>query len=168
MTSIHSFSPVARADARLLILGSMPGEKSLAEQQYYAHPRNAFWSITGELFNFSPLAPYKERALAIIEARVALWDVMATCKRQSSLDSDIVESSIIANDFNVFFGQHPLVEAVYFNGQKAAQSFMKRVAPGLDPGNSISTTVLPSTSPAHAALNWEKKFNAWNRLLNFD
>ena len=165
MATINSFQPVARADARLLILGSMPGRKSLADQQYYAHPRNAFWKIAGELFPLDPAASYEQRCVSLMDSRVALWDVMAACTRSSSLDSDIVESSIIANDFNAFFQRHCEIETVCCNGLKAAHSYRKYVEPGLQPGLDLPCTQLPSTSPANAGMSFEKKLAAWAVII---
>ena len=160
---VCSFAPVARADAKVLILGSMPGRISLARQQYYAHPRNQFWAIMGELFGAGPELPYDERLLILQENGVALWDVLKECYRESALDADIVEASIIANDFAAFFARHRQIGRVYFNGAKAEQAFRKYVLHGLDlPG--VELIKLPSTSPAHAAMAGDKKLAAWRRI----
>ena len=82
MSRVHSFPPLADAQARLLILGSMPGRASLQANQYYAHPRNAFWPIMGSLIGFAADDPYQRRCDALLAAGVALWDVMASCRRQ--------------------------------------------------------------------------------------
>lgn len=161
METIHGFPPLAREDACLLILGSMPGKRSLAEQRYYAHPQNAFWKITGELFQFDAQAPYHLRTNSLKDSGVALWDVMAACSRESSLDSDIVESTIVANDFNRFFTGHPEIKAVFFNGLKAAQAYRKFVQPRLRPASVLPTSRLPSSSPAHASMTFAKKLEAW-------
>jgi TDG/mug DNA glycosylase family protein len=166
MEIIHSFPPVARADARLIVLGSMPGKMSLARQEYYAHPRNVFWRIAGELFHFNHEAPYDQRKSSLMMSRVALWDVMAACSRSSSLDSDIVESSIIANDFKRFFPRHPEIRAVFFNGLKAEQCYRKFVEPGLDGQRALPGLRLPSTSPANAGISFENKLEAWRVILD--
>ena len=97
MTSptLQSFAPLVAADARILILGNMPGVKSLVAQQYYAHPRNAFWRITGELFDFDPAAPYPARVAALTAAGVAVWDVLKHCRRVGSLDASVEPDSMV-------------------------------------------------------------------------
>ena len=167
MSFVQSFPPLATADARLLILGSMPGKRSLAEQQYYAHPHNAFWPIMAELFGFDVTAPYAERCAALSAAGVAVWDVLAACTRESSLDSDIVESSIVPNDFAGFLSAHPGIQAIYFNGAKAESSFNTHVLPTLSEAHAAIRRHrrLPSTSPAHAGLRFEAKLDAWQRAI---
>ncbi len=93
------FPPIARADARLLILGSLPGRASLDARRYYAHPRNAFWPILGDLLGFDPAAPYQARVDALLAARVAVWDVCAAAVRPGSLDAAIAPASVRPNDF---------------------------------------------------------------------
>jgi double-stranded uracil-DNA glycosylase len=162
MARIHSFPPVSSADARLLILGSMPGKESLRQNQYYALPQNAFWRIMGELVGARPGLPYEER-LAILKASgIALWDVLASCERKSSLDSHIRNEC--ANDFASFFARHPHIMRVCFNGGKAEQCFRKYVQSGqtLPP---LKFCRLPSTSPAHAGMRYEDKLRAWRTVI---
>jgi double-stranded uracil-DNA glycosylase len=164
MATVRSFDPVARADARVLILGSTPGILSLAQNQYYAHPRNSFWTIMGELFGAGPTLPYAER-LHILQAQgVALWDVVKQCYRESALDSDIEEASIIVNDFGSFFAAHPEICRVYFNGTKAQQAFRKYVLPGLQGLDHIQLIRLPSTSPANASITAVSKLEQWREI----
>lgn len=164
MRPIQSFEPVSRADANVLILGSMPGKASLSAEEYYAHPRNAFWKIMEQLFGIASDAPYRERLQQLTANRVALWDVMRACHRESSLDSDIVEASIVPNDFASFFDAHPKVDRVYFNGAKAESSYRKHVSPTLADPDPIAYLRLPSTSPAHAALSLKQKIAIWKRI----
>ena len=99
MTLVHSFLPVEDHDAEKLILGSMPGKASLAAGQYYAHPRNHFWPIIAELFGVSADISYETRLFILKSQRIALWDVLASCSRKSSLDARIEKSSDMINDF---------------------------------------------------------------------
>lgn len=161
MATVRSFEPVALSDARALILGSMPGIISLEQNQYYAHPRNLFWSIMGELFGAGPQLPYEER-LHILQANgVAVWDVLKECYRESALDSDIEEASIVTNDFAGFFARHRQIRRVYFNGTKAQQAFRRYALPALTGVEHIELTRLPSTSPANASIPVGKKLEDW-------
>lgn len=159
------FPPIARTDARCLVLGSMPSRQSLAQQQYYAHPRNAFWPVMEAMLGFEANAPYARRADAVQAAGIALWDVIATCRRPGSLDADIDETTMEVNDFATFFRRHSAIEAVFFNGQKARQVFQKHALPALPLGRELFMTALPSTSPAHASLDRAAKLRAWRAAL---
>ncbi len=166
MTRVFSFPPVSAPDATVLILGSMPGKRSLAENQYYAHPQNTFWRIVGTVFDFDPALPYAQRCDALRAAGVALWDVLGECERPGSLDSNIVEETIAPNDFAGFLATHPHIGAICFNGAKAEQSFLRHVLPGLnDTQRAIPRHRLPSTSPAHAGMRFEEKLASWREAL---
>lgn len=156
----QGFPPVSGADARLLILGSMPGKASLEAAEYYAFPRNAFWKIMGELFGAGPELDYPSRLQKLLSQRIALWDVIGSCHRPGSLDSAIVDDGLVTNDFEHFMAQHRHISHVCFNGQTAATLFGKKVQPGLT-GDFVYHT-LPSTSPAHAARSYADKLEAWS------
>jgi hypoxanthine-DNA glycosylase len=158
---VHSFPPIARAGARVLILGTMPGRESLRKGQYYAHPRNAFWRVAGEIFGFDAQAAYRTRASSLAACGVALWDVLKSCTRASSLDSDIVSSSIVPNDIGNLLARHPRIRRICFNGAKAEYLYMRHVRPRLDGRPDIEYLRLPSTSPAHASLPFPQKLRAW-------
>lgn len=164
MQRIRSFSPVSNADARVLILGSVPGKKSLEKHQYYGHPLNAFWKIMGEIAGAHPDLAYKKRLDALKASGIALWDVLASCVRKSSLDSHIQEEA--ANDFAAFFAAHPLVAHVFFNGAKAEQSF-RRFVLGKQDLPSLKFHRLPSTSPAHAGMRYADKLEAWRVIKRY-
>ncbi|MDI9369388.1 MAG: DNA-deoxyinosine glycosylase [Synergistaceae bacterium] len=157
---IRSFPTASHPDAVALILGSMPGEASLRAGQYYAHPRNAFWPVMEAVLGVGADLPYEERIAALIDRRVALWDVLASCVRPGSLDSDIVDSTAVPNDLPGFLTEHPLVRTVFFNGTKAEQAWRRHIAPAL-PGSPLRLVRLPSTSPANASYSTERKIEAW-------
>ncbi|MBI3481283.1 MAG: DNA-deoxyinosine glycosylase [Nitrosomonadales bacterium] len=167
MPQVQSFPPIENPSAHILILGSMPGKESLRAGQYYAHPRNAFWPIMGELVGAAPALPYQTRIRKLKSAGIALWDVLACCTRHGSLDADIEADSIRANDFADFFAQHPHITQVFFNGAMAEQCFRKHVLPSLE-HLSLHYQRLPSTSPAHASLRYEQKLEAWHMILTID
>ncbi len=143
----------------------MPGKASLLANQYYAHPRNAFWRIMGELLEFEASAPYEERLQFLIRKRIALWDVLKSCTRESSLDSGIVDSSRVPNDFVTLLSEHLGISAVFFNGAKAESSFTKLVAPSLPSNIRLDLYRLPSTSPANASVPYERKLEEWSSVV---
>ena len=161
---VRSFAPVADRRAEVLILGSMPGRDSLAAGQYYAHPHNLFWKIMAAMLGFEPQAAYRSRLKALRDARIALWDVMHSCKRVGSMDASIEASTIRANDFESFFGAHRRITRVFFNGSTAEAAYLRHVLP-LVSSLELRYTRLPSTSPAHAALSFQKKLAAWRAVL---
>lgn len=166
MTTVHSFAPVSTAQARVLILGSMPGEKSLAAQQYYAHAQNAFWPIMSAIFAV-PIETYAQKLALICDHNLALWDVLKACVRQGSLDQAIDKSSIIPNDFAGFLQQHPDISHIIFNGGAAHDIFMHHVFNKL-PNNLQSRLTLhklPSTSPAMASLTRAAKIEIWRETI---
>ena len=160
MARVFSFAPIARADARVLVLGSMPGEASLQAGQYYAHPHNAFWPIMGALFGAGRELDYDRRVARLRDAGVAVWDVLHGCERKGSLDAAIDDRTIEPNDFAAFFRAHLAVERVFFNGAKAEQVYRRRVLPGL-PAGGPAYLRRPSTSPANASLDAAAKLDRW-------
>lgn len=159
------FPPIALADARILILGSMPGQKSLAAQQYYAHPRNAFWSIMGKLVAAN--GSYEQRCHALVRSRIALWDVLLNSARPGSMDADIRLDESKANDFDTFFSGHVEIVRVGFNGQMAAKLFRRLVQPQLR-DRIVAMETLPSTSPAYAAMPFSEKLARWRDFITAD
>lgn len=163
MSDIQSFPPIAGPNARILILGSIPGKASLEAGEYYAHPRNQFWPIIAELLQCGPLADYPSKIRALLDANIALWDVMQSCYRPGSLDSAIDKSSVVANDFPGFLADHPRIRHIFFNGATAEQAFRRLVLPDLlYPKSRLQR--LPSTSPAHAALSLQQKLQSWSLI----
>lgn len=157
-----SFSLVATQTPRILILGSLPGDASLKENQYYAHPRNAFWSIMGELFSFSTELTYEERLDCLNRGGVALWDVVSAGKRPGSLDSNI--SEVIPNDIAGVVERYPSLQLICCNGGKA-YDLLKRHFPQLWSRAGLCVCKLPSTSPAAARCSYQNKLEAYKEAL---
>jgi double-stranded uracil-DNA glycosylase len=164
MTRLHGFEPIEDRNAKVLILGSMPGNASLAANQYYAHAQNAFWRITSQLLWFGLASPYEMRVQALKSSQIALWDVLQSCVREGSLDAMIEPDTQVANDFPAFFKTHANITHVFFNGTKAEHYFMRHVLKNIA-NNSISFMRLPSTSPANAAMTFEQKLSAWRAIV---
>jgi double-stranded uracil-DNA glycosylase len=161
---LESFEPVARPDARVLVLGSMPGTASLKAGAYYAHPRNLFWPFMGRLVGADLSLPYAARLSRLGDAGIALWDVLQSCEREGSLDSAIARDTARANDFASFLDAHPRIRWILFNGARAEADFLRLVGPVLRrPG--LRYTLLPSTSPANASQRVQDKFDAWHAAL---
>ena len=156
------FPPIAREDARVLVLGSLPSEASLRAQEYYAHPQNAFWKIMRLIAGAS--GDYAARCRALEESGIAVWDVLKSSVRPGSLDADIDMATAVPNDFDGFFMRHGQVRLVCFNGKKAQDMFRRFVQPEL-PHKRFGFALLPSTSPAHASLTLAGKVDAWRGII---
>ena len=156
--TLTGLAPVIDAGIRILVLGSFPGAASLAAQQYYAHPRNQFWRLISSVIGEDLAAlPYAERLPRLLAHHVGLWDVLAACEREGSLDSAIRKPA--ANDFERLRALCPRLETVGFNGQ-ASGKFAPQFAQ-----HGYRTVVLPSSSPAHMALSFEQKLQVWRQLV---
>ncbi len=163
--NVESFPASVNTRARVLILGSMPGVESLRRRQYYAHPRNAFWPIMGELVGAGRELAYSKRLAKLRRHGIALWDVAGRCFRPGSLDSRIDRESVVANDFHALFCHAPRIHSVFFNGKTAATLYDRLVEPYLPARlQALDYCVLPSTSPAHAAMTREQKLAAWRAI----
>lgn len=166
MALVESFPFIAAPHSHTLILGTMPGIASLTQQQYYAHPRNAFWPIMGELLAFDPRADYATRTAALAAAGYALWDVLKACVRPGSLDTSIEPASIVPNDIAAFVAAHPALHRIACNGGKSVQLFRRHVAPLLAAdARQLEFIALPSTSPAHAGMPYAEKLRRWRAAL---
>ena len=161
------FPAISNKQAKLLILGSMPGKRSLEMQQYYAHPQNQFWPIMAELLGFASNLKYKERTQQLLKHHIALWDVLQNCHRHSSLDSDIKPDTIVPNNFRQFLSEHKNIRAIVFNGKKSEEIFNKRVKQTLDSERYLEFLPMPSTSPAHASITRKEKMRRWSVLLDY-
>jgi TDG/mug DNA glycosylase family protein len=165
MAHVHSFPPIAARTSRVLILGTMPSKASLRARQYYAHPQNLFWRIIGGILGFDPASAYDARVALVRSAGLAIWDVLKSCTRESSLDSDIDGSSVVPNDIPAFLVEHPQIQRICFNGAKAAALYMKHVRPRLAATPDVQYVRLPSTSPANASLALSEKLRAWRAIV---
>ncbi len=163
--TIYSFPPIATPHATILILGSMPGQASLAANQYYAYKQNAFWKIMAKLLPFDVNDAYTVKVQALKTAHIALWDVLQSCQRQGSLDNKIKAETEIPNDFSTFFQQHKLIHQIFFNGVKAETYFKRNILKHIH-SDSYQLTRLPSTSPAHASLSFDEKLAIWRTALS--
>jgi double-stranded uracil-DNA glycosylase len=149
-----SFPPLIAPDSRVLILGSMPGAESLRRQEYYAHPRNAFWRIIAELFGAGEPGSYEAKKRLLLREGLALWDVAGSCRREGSLDQRIRD--VVPNDFSSLFADCPRISHIFFNGAKAAELFTKWAGPPAG----VKAMRLPSTSPAYT-MPYTGKLAAW-------
>ncbi len=152
--------PIIGEGAQTLILGNMLSVMSVASQQYYGNPRNAFWRITGELFGFAADDPYDVRTNALRSHGIAVWDVLKSCRRAGSLDSAVEPDSMVPNDFGELFGTHRAITRVLFNGAAAEKNFNRlvRVAPD------VQYQRLPSTSPAQT-MRYTDKLAVWREAI---
>ena len=156
-----SFPPVIAPDTRVLVLGSLPGEKSLAAQRYYAHPQNRFWHLIGKVIG-AELEPldYEERLEALLAARVGLWDTVASAHRPGSLDAAIREAE--HNPLAELAASLPELRAIGFNGKTSAKIGMPQLA-----HTDLALIPLPSSSPAHATMRLAEKEKLWGQLREF-
>lgn len=157
---ISSFPPIIDRNSRILILGSVPGVKSLEKQQYYAHPQNKFWKIVFELFHEELTEDYAERIDVLKKNQIALWDVIDSCERKGSLDSEIKNEE--ANRIEELLESHPGIRAIFCNGGKSYKNVQKI----LGKNYKIPVFLLPSTSPLHT-VSFEMKLEEWKKVLEF-
>jgi len=163
MTFKRCFEPVVDARTRVLILGSLPGEASLAHQQYYAHKQNRFWHLVGEVIGEDLVAmAYEARLQTLRSKRVGLWDVVAQARREGSLDGDIRDHE--GNDLVALIERQPALEAIAFNGGTAARIGERILGAHARP---FTILRLPSSSPAYASMNFAAKLLQWRALAAF-
>ena len=161
MQKISSFPPIIDKESKILILGSIPGVKSLEMQQYYAHPQNKFWKIIFEILNEEFTTDYVERIKILEKHQIALWDVIDTCERKGSLDSEIRNEE--ANKIGELLQNFPNIKAIFCNGQKSYKNLQKILQNDFH----LPIIALPSTSPAHASLKYEEKLVSWLEIKNY-
>jgi TDG/mug DNA glycosylase family protein len=157
----RSFKPLIARDARVLILGSMPGPEALRKQQYYGFKGNHFWKLLPDLFEETPPETYEQKLALVKRHKIALWDVIGTCVRPGALDGSI--RNLLPNDIPGLLKKHPNIRAVFINGQFAYKTFLKH----FDGEVAVPVHVLPSTSPANAAMPIAEKARRWREILKF-
>ena len=161
MAATAGFAPIESENAQVLILGTLPSRQSVSSGQYYGNPRNAFWRIMGDLFAAGPDIDYPARIAKLARAGVCVWDVLAAANRDGSLDARIDTMSALPNDFESFFDRHPTVRSIFFNGKRAEELFRRFDCGRFVDAAKTDLTILPSTSPAHAAMSYEEKLKRW-------
>ena len=162
---LTGLAPVLGVRPRILVLGSMPGAASLAEQRYYAHPRNLFWSFMQEIYGIASELDYMQRCHLLTTKGIALWDVIAHCERQGSLDSAIKKSSVVCNAIPQLLNAEPQIRKICFNGAKAAEEFKRHLLPLVKHCTDLHYVQLPSSSPAHASQSKAAKLELWTNAL---
>ena len=151
-----SFAPVIATNPKILILGSLPGDRSLKENEYYAHPQNRFWPIITDILNANPGLDYNKRIHLLQTSGICLWDVCETALRMGSMDTDILKET--PNDISALLDKNRSIFAILFNGKKAEQLFdryHRRRA-------NLQYFTLPSTSPANARYRRDQLVQAWD------
>ena len=157
---ISSFSPFIDKGSKILILGSIPGIKSLEKQQYYAHPQNKLWKIIFELFSEEFTEDYSVRINILKKNHIAIWDVIDSCERKGSLDSEIKNEE--ANQIEELLESYPNIQAIFCNGGKSYKNLQKLLGKNFR----IPIHLLPSTSPLHT-ISFERKFEEWKKVLEY-
>ena len=158
---LRSFKPIANKRSRILILGSMPGPEALRKKEYYGFKGNQFWRIIAEIFSVSQPLSYQEKISLLKENHIALWDVLKSCAREGSSDSKIENEQ--PNNLVWMIKKYPTIRTIFLNGKTAKKMFRKYF------GGVIQILVydLPSTSPAHASMRYEKKLEKWRVIMNY-
>ncbi|MBI3299820.1 MAG: DNA-deoxyinosine glycosylase [Elusimicrobia bacterium] len=158
-----SFEPVVGPSPKILILGSMPGVESLRRQEYYGHPQNQFWRLLGEVIGTDLQSLSYAKRLSVLKKKgIALWDTIKACEREGSLDSDICDEE--PNEISGLVRETG-VRAVFLNGGKARQMFLRHIAEGLS--TEVTVVDLPSSSPAAASIPYPEKLRRWRRIADF-
>lgn len=157
-----SFLPSINNESEIMILGSIPGVKSLEEEQYYAHPQNRFWKLMGLLCNVENLQDfdYQEKLQTLLKNKIALWDVIQSCERNGSLDSNIQNE--ISNNIPDLLKQYSNIKIICLNGNKAYSAFKKHFPELL---KHYKCYKMQSTSPANARYKLEDLFKEWQQAV---
>lgn len=154
-----AFLPIVDEKCTVLLLGTMPGDRSLSLQQYYGHAGNHFWKLIYTLFDQPTDPAYEARKKFLLQHGIALWDVLESCTCEGSLDSNIKNE--VVNDFAAFYQQYPAITHVFFDSRKAEEFYLRYVKKS---DNKIYH-LLPSPSRANASKSFDQKLEAWKELL---
>ena len=162
MNNCKSFKSSIDNESKILILGSMPGVKSLEKQQYYAHPQNRFWKVMSVICNEPKLSEldYETKLKILLNSNIALWDTIKSCKREGSLDSDIQNEK--PNDIRKLLKTYPNIETICLNGNKSYSAFKKYFPDLLD---KYTCYKMPSTSPANARYSLDILMREWTKIV---
>jgi hypoxanthine-DNA glycosylase len=158
---LQAFAPIVSPDSKVLILGTMPGVRSLQLQQYYGHSGNHFWRLMFALFNQPFSTDYNTRLNLLLQHKIALWDVLSHCEREGSSDSKIQNE--VVNDFTQFYKKHPHIKAVFLDSTTAKKLYDKHVGTGAHPH--LKFYLLPSPSGQHARMSFDEKLKAWQKIV---
>lgn len=161
---IKSFAPSVDKNTEIMIIGSMPGEASLNAGQYYAYKYNLFWPMMTAFFSSAKNSPesYPQKLQMLLNNKIGLWDTLASCERKGSADGSIKTEK--PNNFPMMLTKYPKIKTLLFNGQAAHKYFLKHF--GQIEG--INYLLLPSTSPAAAAISKKQKAALWKAALNLN
>lgn len=156
-----AFPPILPQAPHTLILGTMPGAKSLQLNQYYGHPQNQFWKFMGEIYGAHKTLPYEDRVQILKDKGIAVWDVLSSCTRIGSMDADIQNATV--NDFETFYKEHPTLQRVIFDSLVAEKLYLKHALPILT--RNLNYQRVPSPSPAYAKMGYQEKLILWTEAL---
>lgn len=157
---IQSFPPVISEKSKILILGSIPGVKSLEKQEYYAHPQNHFWRLLFCIFEEAFSSDYQYKLNFLEKYNIALWDTIESCERKGSKDTDIKDEAM--NQIPNLLGKYPNIQVIFCNGQKAYKNVIKLLGRDFH----LPIILMPSTSPLHT-IAFDKKLEDWKQVLEF-
>jgi len=160
---VEGFEAVIDKNCKVLILGTMPGAESLTKEEYYANARNQFWKIVFSLLEKDLDDNYENKKAVLLNNKIAIWDVLKSCDRENSSDSNI--KNPVSNDFIWLYSKYPNLKSVYFNGKKAEALYKKLVINKVNREDDIRLYTLPSSSPANA-VKFEAKVNEWKQIIS--
>jgi double-stranded uracil-DNA glycosylase len=158
---LKSFPPLANKNSRILILGSMPGPVALKKKEYYGFPGNHFWRIMADLFEVKGPMSYKEKKGLLKTEHIALWDTIHSCTRAGASDSSI--RCVVPNEIEKLLKKYPSIHTIFLNGKTSETLFRRYFGKKVR----LPAHYLPSTSPAHAALSYEKKLEKWRVIKQY-
>lgn len=157
--ALHPFDPVIFEDSEVLILGSFPSLKSFEYGFYYAHPKNQFWRILSDIYCM-PIDTDEAKINLLKKSKIAIWDSVKSCERLNSSDSNL--ANMEPNDIRQLLGEYPEIKRIFFTGRSAEKLYKKHFS-----DVSIPNALLPSPSPAYAAMPYAKKLSIWREMLRY-